>query len=180
MNLESNTHFGGEPVDPRFRIMVPTEDHGVYAGLVSSWTQGAEQMLPKTQEEIMKFFKQGHSVLVFEGEALISHAAATYMYSDGSIEIGAMYTHEEHRGKKAVTTAVHALLEIINKKYPERMKFALANDSSAHVFEKMGATVMTTDELSKEVWEPCVTCPKNVGGSPFHCCDTPYNLTDIL
>jgi len=179
MNQETKVHVGRERPYGQFRAMVPSEEHGAYAAMVSSWTRGAEHMLPKTTEDIMGFFAEGHAVLVFDGEELISHVAATYTYSDGAIELGAMYTNEAHRGRGAGTVAVGTLLGVLREKYPDTMVFALANPSSAKVFARMGAAVMSPEDLSEEVWQPCESCPKNPGSIPFHCCDTPYNLSSI-
>ncbi|MBI2028254.1 MAG: GNAT family N-acetyltransferase [Candidatus Levybacteria bacterium] len=168
-----------------FNVVMPTSINVNWAETISEWTAKSGVMLPKSKEEIISFFEEGHSVVVVDNKgSLVSHAAATFIYSDGSIEVGAIYTVDNQRGKGVATKAVIALLDLLKRRYPERMIFALANSNSAPLFKKLGATEMETTELSKEVWEPCKQCPKNpllkdMKYKIFSCCDTPYNLTNI-
>lgn len=185
MNKEIKVGVGGMDNEHSFSIVIPSAINRNYARTVSEWTTNSGVMLPKSTGEIISFFEKGHSVVIVDGRGnLVSHAAATFIYQDGSIELGAMYTAENQRGKGASTKAVLALLNLLKDKYPGRMIFALANSNSAPLFERLGATKMESTELSDEVWEPCKTCPKNpllkgVEHAAFSCCDTPYNLTNI-
>lgn len=154
------------------------------ASLISKWTIESGTMLPKSQEQLLDLFKNEDSVLVFDEEGnLVSHAAITFTYSDGSIEIGCVITDKEKRKNGAATRAVKQILHLANEKYPDQKKFALANEASSILFEKIGAVKIPTTDLSIEVWEPCETCPrkpKQVSGKPFVCCDTPYDLTKLV
>lgn len=153
------------------------------ATLISLWTKNSGTMLPKSISEIVDMFQKGHSVLIYdENKELVSHAAITFIYSDKTIEIGAVVTDINKRKKGAGTEAVKSILKLANAKYPGVTKFALANGASAPIFEKMGARKMSSDELSDEVWGPCATCPKRpiqTAGKPFVCCDVPYDLTHL-
>lgn len=154
-----------------------------YAPLISQWTKDSGTMLPKTSDEIINMFENGHSVLIFNGDKEpVSHAAITFIYSDGAIEIGCVVTDQNKRNRGAGTAAIKAVLSLANVAYPNNMKFALANSASAPLFEKLGARKMISTELSNEVWGPCATCPKipqQTPGKPFTCCDVPYDLTCI-
>lgn len=153
------------------------------ASLISKWTIESGTMLPKTKEQILDLFENGYSVLVFnEDSSLVSHAAITYQYPDGSIEIGCVITDKEKRKNGAATQAVKQILRLANEKYPEKTKFALANEASSILFQKIGAIEISPTDLCVEVWEPCATCPrrpKQKPGEPFRCCDTPYDLTKL-
>lgn len=178
----------GEPNKDNFKnykVVVPNASNISYAETISAWTLSAGTMLPKSKEEVLSFFGKCHSiVIVGENDTLISHAAATFIYSDGSIEIGAMYTKEEERGKGAQTKALLVLLSMLKVRYPGRTLFALGNEQSSPLFRKIGGIEIKPEELGKEVWEPCSTCPKNpklIGKikDSLTCCDTPFNLTNV-
>lgn len=153
------------------------------ASAISQWTIDSGTMLPKTQQQLLDLFKNGDSVLVYDSEGdLVSHAAITYTYSDGSVEIGCVITDKEKRRNGAATHAVKEALRLAHEKYPGRKIFALANESSSILFERIGGIQIETIELSAEVWEPCVDCPRRpqqTKGKPFVCCDTPYDLTHL-
>lgn len=162
--------------------LATTKDEA-YASQISDWTKESGTMLPKTVDDLMTLFNNNDSVLVFDDEgALVSHAAITYTYSDGSVEIGCVITDREKRKNGAATQAVKQILVLASEKYPGNNKFALANEQSATLFEKIGALKIPTTELSAEVWIPCKTCPripKQKTGQSFICCDTPYDLTHV-
>lgn len=168
---------------PEFSIKQAENSDSVFAPLISQWTKNSGTMLPKSTEEMMDMFQKGHSVLVFNGsQEPVSHAAITFIYNDGAIEIGCVVTDQLKRNRGAGTTAIKAILSLANAIYPNNMKFALANSASAPLFEKLGARKMISTELSDEVWGPCATCPKipqQIPGKPFTCCDIPYDLTCI-
>lgn len=173
-----------EPV-PVFFSYVPNGEDTDYAELVSEWTKGAGTMLPKSKDDILSFFDKQHSVLIFaQNGALVGHAAGTAQYSDGSVEVGSVYTHKDYRGQGVATAAVVELLKHLKAQYPDKTLFALANKMSAGLFEKLGARVMKTTELPGDVWGPCTDCPMNPHlektGVIFQCCDTPYDLTHIV
>jgi N-acetylglutamate synthase-like GNAT family acetyltransferase len=168
-----------------FTSIIPTGVHVEYAAQVSQWTMTpGEKMLRKTPEQMLELFQDRHSTLIMNDEGeLMSHAAATFIYSDGTIEVGAVYTAKEHRKKGAASEAVLQLVRQLKKRYPGQTIFALANPFSAPMFEKMGAEKMEEHELSSEVWEPCNTCeskPARGENIVFKCCDTPYNLTNVV
>lgn len=170
----------GEKIQNQFKIVIPGIDDTGYAQKVAGWTQSAaETMLPKTETEILQLFGSGNSVLIFNATGeLMSHAAASFIYSDGSIEVGAVVTAPQHRGKGAGTIAVLAILNVLKEKYPIQTIFALANAVSSKIFEHVGASQMSMLELSAEVSGPCSQCSNNPGNGA--CCDTPYNLTHVV
>jgi len=183
MEKENRIKHNVEKDELSFKIEKPEKDNVLYATKISEWTTKAGTMLPKSPNEILSFFSSEHSIVVISGwKELLSHAAATYIYKDGSIELGAVYTSEKYRGKGAATKAIKGALDMLGEKYPEQKIFALANQYSAGLFEKIGARKMQTNELSDEVWEPCSDCPNKPAkqaGVIFQCCDTPYDLTDL-
>jgi hypothetical protein len=144
-----------------------------YAPVISSWTQEAKTMLPKTPEEIAELFLQERSAIAVNalGE-VVSHAAASFVYPDGSIEFGALVTGGEFKGK--------------GSKFPDYKIFALANPVSAKLFEKIGGVVINYSDVTPEVWNYCKDCPKNPTPPKesetyifTSCCDIPYDLTDV-
>ena len=150
---------------------------------ISQWTKESGTMLPKSIDELLDLFVGGDAVLVFDTEgSLVSHAAITYKYPDGSIEIGCVITDREKRKNGAATQAVKQILILAEEKYPGQKKFALANEASSILFEKIGAVKIPTTNLCAEVWEPCKICPripKQIPGASFICCDTPYDLSKL-
>lgn len=169
---------------PAWYMRVPTCNDAQAAETVSRWTQEAKTMLPKTTEEILGLFAQQNSVLVVNGQGeLMCHAAATFTYGDGSIEIGGIYTAPQHRNKGLAIHAVGAVIAMMRERNPESNLFALANIMSKPMFLKMGGREMNSSELGAEVWEPCGTCPKNLASNGenviFQCCDTPVDLTNV-
>lgn len=167
-----------------YDIRIPDEKYDVEAGVVSSWTRG-EHMLPKSTDDILDLFKNGHSVLIYKlghRNPPLAHAAITAEYSDDHIEIGTLITSPDMRKRGIGSIATLAVIQLAEDLFPGYGKFALANNKSAQLFEKLGAKPMSTIELCAEVWEFCSTCPnlpKQVDGGVFKCCDTPYDLTGI-
>lgn len=163
---------------------VATGNDSELAALISGWTVESGSMLPKTQDQILQLFESGNSVLVFDNDgSLVSHAAVTFTYPDGSVEIGCVITDKEKRKNGAATTAVKQILLLAKDKYPNVKKFALANEASSVLFQKIGATKINTTDLCIEVWKPCSTCPripKQINGQSFVCCDTPFDLTKLI
>ncbi|MBI2032462.1 MAG: hypothetical protein HYT09_02330 [Candidatus Levybacteria bacterium] len=154
-----------------------------YAPVISEWTQKAGTMLPKSPEEIIELFLQNRSAVVVNAmEDVVSHAAAAFIYTDGSVEFGALVTGGDFQGKGAATMATEFLLGVLGDRYPNKTIFALANPMSAKLFQKIGAGVMDYSLVTDEVWKNCANCPNNPSGNPdvfIGCCDTPYDLTDI-
>ncbi len=154
------------------------------ARLVASWTKG-EHMLPKTQKDIQTLFSKGHSVLIYDAQSHdgpLGHAAITATYPNNMIEVGTIVVPPEHRHKGIGSKATLAVLDLADSLFPGWGVFALANDQSAALFEKIGAKPMSTGELCSEVWEFCATCPKlpnQTKGKPFICCDVPYDITPL-
>lgn len=167
-----------------YDIRIPDTAYHYAARLVAGWT-GGEHMLPKSMEEILDLYEKGHSVLVYHfghRNPPLGHAAITAEYPDDHVEIGTLITNPDMRRKGIGTIATLAIAELAEQLYPGWGAFALANDQSAQLFEKLGAKPMRTVELCSEVWDYCSTCPKipkQVDGEQFKCCDTPYDLTGI-
>lgn len=173
---------------PLYRVVVPGAEHTDFAKIVSDWTISAASkglMLPKTPEQMLDLFGEGRSVIMLDDRGNpVSHAAATFMYSDGKvIEVGAVYTAEEKRGMGLSKQTVGALLRHLNERNPDADTiFALANRNSEPVFMSLGGTKMRTTELPEEVWLACKDCPNRPpeGSREEHvCCDTPINLTNF-
>jgi N-acetylglutamate synthase-like GNAT family acetyltransferase len=175
--------------DPKFQFatrMASVVDLA-YAPVISAWTKDAGTMLPKSPEELAELFLQDRSAIVVNalGE-VVSHAAASFIYPDGSIEFGALVTGEEYKGKGAATLVSTYLLGNLGEKYPGKQIFALANPVSAKLFEKLGGVVVEYSAVTNEVWQYCEDCPNNPNlpedGEEYvfiGCCDTPYDLTDV-
>lgn len=165
-----------------YKAYMPGKYDAVAAIKVSRWTKNAGTMLPKTPHEVLDLFSKGNSILLKnEAGSLIGHAAATEVYTDGSVEIGSIYTDEKSRGKGAATIATKIVIEMQQKKNPETTLFALGNEMSGPMFKKMGGKEIPTNKLSQEIWEPCEKCPRRPEQKSdiFMCCDTPYDLTNV-
>ncbi len=166
-----------------FKVYQPDKYDAVAAIKVSRWTRAAGTMLPKSPQEVLDMFSKGDSILVKDPSGhLLGHAAATAQYLDGAVEIGSIYTDKKSRGKGVGTIATQVVLEMQQKKNPNATLFALGNEMSGPMFTKMGGEEVSTDKLSQEVWEPCATCPRKPEqkGDVFMCCDTPYDLTNVV
>ena len=166
-----------------FNVYFPTgEDFGM-AQVVADWTKKYGNMLPKSVDEILSFFKAGNSILITNQESvLVSHAAITFAYPGNWKEVGGLVTNEDFRRMGAASVAVKELIKLALRKDPTIRLFALANKVSAGVFEKLGAEKMLSTQLPSEVWDPCKTCPNYKTPKErviFQCCDIPYNLTNI-
>lgn len=151
------------------------------AGLVARWTQEAGTMLPKTPNEVLELFSQGHSVLVYDRATreLVGHTGITFTYGDGTVEIGALVTRADRRRQGVAAFATQNAIELASTLYPAVIKFALANENSLHLYLRAGGKIMACSQLTDEVWQPCLNCPnlpKQEPGQPFKCCDTPVEL----
>ncbi|MEK7605226.1 MAG: GNAT family N-acetyltransferase [Patescibacteria group bacterium] len=164
------------------QFIVADATHIDAAKKVSDWVSSNDAMLPKSPEQVLENFSTGHAVIGYDGTALVVHAALTQVNSDQTAEVGSLFTEETHRHMGLAREAVHVLLEHGRNLYPDHTLYAIANERSAPLFQKMGAREMQTDELGDEVWASCDTCPRKperVEGCPFKCCDTPFDLTHV-
>jgi len=164
-------------------IYTPTRSDVQIAEIVSEWTKNYGNMLPKSRDEILKYFKLGNSIIVrtSNGE-LIAHGAIVDTYSNGWAEFGTLATNSKFRNKGAGTIATVEVIKQARKQNPNIKIFALANPISSRLFAKLGATVLSCELLPPEVWLPCATCPNSKTSNDnliFKCCDTPYELTNI-
>lgn len=155
-----------------------------YATTIADWTKSGT-MIEKTPEAIAALMTEGRSVIVVNGcEEVVSHVAASFVYDDGSVEVGALCTGEEFQGRGAAIMATNFLLDVLKDKYPGKTLFALANTMSAKLFEKIGADEISCSDLSDEVWENCAVCPNNPNKpdqlTVFKCCDTPYSFNSLV
>lgn len=167
-----NEHFIGE---------IASSERVKEASLVSKWTQEAGTMLPKTPDEVLELFSQGHSVLVYDKTTgdLVGHTGITFTYGDGTVEIGALVTRADRRTRGVATFATRNVIELASTLYPDAIKFALANQASLHLYLRVGGRIMACSQLTDEVWQPCLSCPnlpKQESGQSFKCCDTPVEL----
>lgn len=190
--LTINGKVGEKMIEREITVENPKFDFSVkmagvadlaYAPVISSWTQEAGTMLPKTPEQIAELFLQNRSAIVVNAMGdVVSHAAAAFIYTDGSVEFGALVTGDDFQGKGAATMATEFLLGVLGDRYPNKTIFALANPISAKLFQKIGAGVMDYPLVADEVWKNCALCPNNPSPNTnvfIGCCDTPYDLTDI-
>lgn len=150
---------------------------------ISEWTKNAGTMLPIPEEKLTELFLSGHSVIVVNQlEEIVSHAAITFIYEDGSLEFGGLVTGDNFQGKGAGTLATKFLLEEISQLYPGSTIFALANNISEKIFKNLGASILPTNKVCEAVWDECKNCPKYKmpkQGEIFNCCDTAYDLTEL-
>lgn len=191
MSLEAYTQ-NAQPIHSEnlarssYTTVIPDVTRKDWAETISGWIMKAADeklMLPKSPEEILDLFSKRHSViLVDKDNNLLSHAAATFMYPDGSIEVGAVCTNPDNREKGFGRGTVSALLTHLNQLYPDRKFFALANEGSVPLFKRLGGIEMATSELHRDVWLACKICPNRptVEAHGEHvCCDTPLDLTSF-
>lgn len=169
---------------PSYTAVIPDATRTDWAKTISGWIMKAANeklMLPKSPEDILNLFSKRHSVILVDRDNnLLSHAAATFMYPDGSIEVGAVCTNPDNREKGYGRGTVSALLTHLNQLYPDRKFFALANEGSIPLFKRLGGIKMATSELHEDVWLACKICPNRptVETRGKHaCCDTPFDLT---
>jgi len=170
----------GKDIGLKFRVGIPRLE---MAESIAAWTQEAGTMLPKSKQEISSLFNEDRSVVILgENDRLVGHAAITFIYFDGSVEIGGAITDENYRRQGIATLAVQEVLVKAAQSYPKGRIFALANDQSLPLFTELGGQEIACSELSDEVWEYCAGCPNRPiqkEGEGFKCCDTPIDLTEI-
>lgn len=151
-----------------------------FATHVSAATAEDEGLLFRTPEELLELYGQDRGVVVCtpEGE-LVSHAALSFIYNDGKVEVGTVYTNPDHRGKGGAKAAVTRVLAQAGRLYPNTTIFAMANENSVPMFTKMGGVVIEC--LSDgAVYDKCIRCPKRSGrldGEDTLCRHTPIDLT---
>lgn len=179
--------MGGAPAEalakPVYTAVIPDAGHVGWANTISRWTMIAHargKMLPKSPDEMLELFSKGHSLVVVDQDGNpLSHAAATAVYPDGRVEVGAVCTDPENQKKGFGKSTVSKLLDHLSQLYPGRRFFALANEDSVPLFKGLGGTEMDPSELHKDVWSACKDCLRkptvSVDGK-FKCCDTPFNL----
>lgn len=174
-------------VKPRYAAVIPDVARVDWAEAISALTIKAAvegDMLPKTPEDILDLFSKGDSmVLVGEDGKFLSHAAITFRYQDGSVEVGAVCTAENAQKNGYATDVIEALLIHERELDPDKKIITLANEKSKGAFIKLGGTEMDPSELDKEVWSACKDCRKKPQANPngeFKCCDTPYDLTNFV
>jgi N-acetylglutamate synthase-like GNAT family acetyltransferase len=167
-----------------FNVYYPTEKDTDMAFEVSNWTKKYGNMLPKTPDEILVFFRSKDSVVIINKEdLLVSHAALVATYPDNWRELGSVATNENFRNMGAASIAVKEAIKLGLDKDRTSKIFALANSKSSKLFEKLGAEKLLSTQLPNEVWKPCLKCPNYKPpkeGVIFQCCDTPYKLTNII
>lgn len=153
-----------------------------YIPEISEWTNSGT-MLSITEEKLTELFIQNRSAIVVNAlEDIVSHAAITLIYPDTSLEFGGLVTGKEFQNHGAATLVTEFLLDKKSKENPGKIIFALANEISTKIFQKLNAPKMLTTEVCKEAWVECPKCPKYKKpkeGEIFKCCDTPYNLTNV-
>lgn len=161
-------------------VRLATEEDVTIADLVSDATAEDEGLLFRTREELLELYAQGRGVVVCtpHGE-LVSHAALSFIYNDGKVEVGTVYTNPDHRGKGGAKAAVTRALTQAGQLYPNTTIFAMANENSVPMFTKMGGVVIEC-LADGAVYDKCVRCPKRSGrvdGDDTLCRHTPIDLT---
>lgn len=153
---------------------------------VATWTQTAQEMIPKTHEEVELLFRAGRSVLIFDKSTqwAVGHVAFTFYYTDGKIELGSLCTDENTRGRGVATLAIQAALLLAGMMHPGASVFAMANQFSEKIFiSKLGGTEISCERVDPNVWNHCPTCPMNSGpraGNAKPCVHTPVDLTHLV
>lgn len=149
---------------------------------ISEWTNSGT-MLFLSEEKLTELFLSNNSAIITNqlGE-IVSHVAITFTYSDESLEVGGLVTGKEFQNHGAATLVTEFLLDKKSKENPGKIIFALANEISSKIFQKLNAPKMLITEVCKEAWVECPKCTKYKKpkeGEIFKCCDTPYNLTNV-
>lgn len=155
------------------------------ASWVASRISESETMLPKTTEDILALFAEGRSVLVVDDMGHpIAHGAVTFLYEDAHVlEVGSIIVDESRRGQGLGMLATESAIILATLRYPGWTKMALCNQASLPIFLKLGAEVVTFENLDvvpSEAWEACLTCPSYhaAKGQGKICCDTPVIIPD--
>jgi len=172
--------------------VVPTINDVTWAQEVSSWTVEASKngvvmpngelkptMLPKTLEQVLGLFSYGWSMIVETEGLAVAHAAITFEWPEGWLEIGGVVTKKEYRKLGYASMAVNALMVMVKHNFPDKKLFALCNSLSLPLFIGLGGVVSEGKELPSEVWKECENCSNFVRARAAGklCCDTPVNMT---
>lgn len=174
---------------PLYTAVIPDATRADWAGIISALIRKSAdegEMLHKTPEDILDLFSKGDSmVLVGNGGKFLSHAAITFRYKDGSVEVGSVCTAEGEQRNGYATDVIEALLIHEKEVNPDKKIITLANEKSKGAFTKLGFTEIDPSEVDKEVWSACKGCrskrkPPAGANGEIRCCDTLYSLTNFV
>jgi N-acetylglutamate synthase-like GNAT family acetyltransferase len=121
-------------------------------------------------------------------DMVVGHCGITVVYSNETIELGALVTSPIARGRGIAPDLIKRVVESAIEDYSPTSILAFSNPSSRTLFEKMGAAQIENGfELPEEVWKLCSSCRFNpntfkCGATNYLgelCCGRVYNLIDI-
>ena len=102
----------------KFNVIQPDVTQVDAAATISQWVSQDGKMLPKSPEQVLELFGAGRAVLAIDEDEVIGHAAATFINSDVSIEIGALYTEVNHRGRGVAHETTTRIVDTMKEMYP--------------------------------------------------------------
>ena len=86
---------------------------------------------------------------------VIACGGITTQYPDGSKEFGAWAVHSDHQNKNI---GKQVLMHVLHYHNPKEFIFTSANEHSARIFERLGATRLSEDQIHQDVFISCPSC----------------------
>jgi N-acetylglutamate synthase-like GNAT family acetyltransferase len=116
-------------------------------------------------------------ITINEQSQVLASAAITAIYPDHSMEFGAWAVQPILHNNKIGKQLLYHVLD----QFQGNMIFAVANNHSAAIFQKLGALEMSESDLHPDIFVPCKTCncnKKDIGDRK--CADTMHDLRPLL
>ena len=133
-------------------------------------------MVHQTPEDLKEIAQRGDLVLALLNNQVIACGGITQHYPDNSKEFGAWAVESQYQNSHiGKTILMHSI-----QKYTQSFVFSVANEVSAKIFQHLGATLMSEDDMHEAVFIPCATC--NCPGkenTERKCVDTFHDLRTI-
>lgn len=167
-------HNAVEESTQQFVSYVPNVEDVAIAQEVSRWTKSSN-MIPRTTEDLLGFFKQGRSIVMVDDMGRVAgHVAFTKTFPDNSLEIGSLVTNPLFFRRGVAVKVVTELLahgKKLFEDFDQRKVFALANQASLKTFIDTGFSVSSDPrDVHSDAWRECTACPL-FNGEGKNCCD---------
>ena len=157
-----------------------------YAAEISAIIKSPEnqnKMIPLEPDQLIALWEDKRGVIVVDSNSgrIVSHAAVTYELIDRSVEVGAVCTHPDQRGRGGAWIATSGAIYVAHTLYPGKYAIAMIGVESKSIFTKLGAVEIDCSQVHKELWGRCEHCPraKRKNGPITKCIHTPVNVSDV-
>jgi len=120
-------------------------------------------------------------IAINDQNIVVASAGITMIYPDGSMEFGAWAVREQYQNHQIGKSILAHVLDLAREKNDQAFIFALANNHSGAIFERLGAVPVNEDLVHSHVFIPCESCKCEKKELPpgRRCADTIYNMQPI-